>query len=153
MNLGVKESKDQVEAAKYLSTLPYVDGNRIGIWGWSYGGYNTLMSMSEGTPIFKAGVAVAAPTDWRFYDSVYTERFMRTPKENMEGYNAASAINRANKLNGELLLIHGTADDNVHLRNNADIVKHWYRPTSNLTCKSIPTATMESVEATQLDIY
>ena len=98
MNLGVKESKDQVEAAKYLSTLPYVDGNRIGIWGWSYGGYNTLMSMSEGTPIFKAGVAVAAPTDWRFYDSVYTERFMRTPKENMEGYNAASAINRANKL-------------------------------------------------------
>ena len=110
----------QVEAAKYLSTLPYVDGNRIGIWGWSYGGYNTLMSMSEGTPIFKAGVAVAAPTDWRFYDSVYTERFMRTPKENMEGYNAASAINRANKLNGELLLIHGTADDNVHLRNNAE---------------------------------
>ena len=120
LNLGVKESKDQVEAAKYLSTLPYVDGNRIGIWGWSYGGYNTLMSMSEGTPIFKAGVAVAAPTDWRFYDSVYTERFMRTPKENMEGYNAASAINRANKLNGELLLIHGTADDNVHLRNNAE---------------------------------
>lgn len=120
LSLGVKESKDQVEAAKYLSTLPYVDGNRIGIWGWSYGGYNTLMSMSEGTPIFKAGVAVAAPTDWRFYDSVYTERFMRTPKENMEGYNAASAINRANKLNGELLLIHGTADDNVHLRNNAE---------------------------------
>lgn len=120
LNLGVKESKDQVEAAKYLSTLPYVDGNRIGIWGWSYGGYNTLMSMSEGTPIFKAGVAVAAPTDWRFYDSVYTERFMRTPKENMEGYNAASAINRANKLNGKLLLIHGTADDNVHLRNNAE---------------------------------
>lgn len=120
LNLGVKESKDQVEAAKYLSTLPYVDGSRIGIWGWSYGGYNTLMSMSEGTPVFKAGVAVAAPTDWRFYDSVYTERFMRTPKENMEGYNAASAINRANKLNGELLLIHGTADDNVHLRNNAE---------------------------------
>lgn len=120
LSLGVKESKDQVEAAKYLSTLPYVDGNRIGIWGWSYGGYNTLMSMSEGTPIFKAGVAVAAPTDWRFYDSVYTERFMRTPKENMEGYNAASAIKRANKLNGELLLIHGTADDNVHLRNNAE---------------------------------
>lgn len=120
LSLGVKESKDQVEAAKYLSTLPYVDGNRIGIWGWSYGGYNTLMSMSEGTPIFKAGVAVAAPTDWGFYDSVYTERFMRTPKENMEGYNAASAIKRADKLNGELLLIHGTADDNVHLRNNAE---------------------------------
>ncbi|WP_455673858.1 S9 family peptidase [Phocaeicola sp.] len=120
LNLGVKESKDQVEAAKYLGTLPYVDSKHIGIWGWSYGGYNTLMSMSEGTPAFYAGVAVAAPTDWRFYDSVYTERFMRTPKENMEGYNASSAIHRAGKLNGKLLLIHGTADDNVHLRNNAE---------------------------------
>lgn len=120
LNLGVKESKDQVAAAQYLSTLPYVDGSRIGIWGWSYGGYNTLMSMSEGTPAFKAGVAVAAPTDWRFYDSVYTERFMRTPKENMEGYQAASAIARASQLHGALLLIHGTADDNVHLRNNAE---------------------------------
>lgn len=120
LNLGIKESKDQVEAAKYLGTLPYVDKNRIGIWGWSYGGYNTLMSMSEGTPVFKAGVAVAAPTDWRFYDSVYTERFMRTPKENMEGYETSSAINRASKLQGELLLIHGTADDNVHLRNNTE---------------------------------
>lgn len=120
LNLGVKEAKDQVETAKYLSTLPYVDGTRIGIWGWSYGGYNTLMSMSEGTPVFRAGVAIAAPTDWRFYDSVYTERFMRTPKENMEGYNISSAINRAANLHGELLLIHGTADDNVHLRNNAE---------------------------------
>lgn len=120
LNLGVKEAKDQVETAKYLSTLPYVDGMRIGIWGWSFGGYNTLMSMSEGTPVFRAGVAIAAPTDWRFYDSVYTERFMRTPKENMEGYNASSAINRAANLHGELLLIHGTADDNVHLRNNAE---------------------------------
>lgn len=120
LNLGVKEAKDQVETAKYLSTLPYVDGTRIGIWGWSFGGYNTLMSMSEGTPVFRAGVAIAAPTDWRFYDSVYTERFMRTPKENMEGYNASSAINRAASLHGELLLIHGTADDNVHLRNNAE---------------------------------
>lgn len=120
LNLGVKEAKDQVETAKYLSTLPYVDGTRIGIWGWSFGGYNTLMSMSEGTPVFRAGVAIAAPTDWRFYDSVYTERFMRTPKENMEGYNASSAINRAANLHGELLLIHGTADDNVHLRNNAE---------------------------------
>lgn len=92
------------------------------------------MSMSEGTPIFKAGVAIAAPTDWRFYDSVYTERFMRTPKENMEGYEASSAINRANKLHGELLLIHGSADDNVHLR-MPNTVKHWYKPTSNLTCR------------------
>lgn len=120
LNLGVKESRDQVETALYLGKLPYVDANRIGIWGWSFGGYNTLMSMSEGTPVFKAGVAVAAPTDWRFYDSVYTERFMRTPKENGEGYDAASAILRAPKLHGELLLIHGSADDNVHLRNHAE---------------------------------
>ena len=120
LRMGELESKDQVEAAQALGKLPFVDKSRIAIWGWSFGGYNTLMSMSEGTPIFKAGVAIAAPTDWRFYDSVYTERFMRTPKENMEGYEASSAINRANKLHGELLLIHGSADDNVHLRNAAE---------------------------------
>lgn len=118
--LGVKESHDQVEAARYLSGLPYIDGSRIGIWGWSFGGYNTLMSMSEGTPIFKAGVAIAPPTDWKFYDSVYTERFMRTPKENGDGYQAGSAILRAPKLHGKLLLIHGSADDNVHFQNSAE---------------------------------
>lgn len=120
MFLGVKESHDQVEAARYLNGLPYIDGSRIGIWGWSFGGYNTLMSMSEGTPIFKAGVAIAPPTDWRFYDSVYTERFMRTPKENGDGYQAGSAILRAPKLHGKLLLIHGSADDNVHFQNSAE---------------------------------
>jgi len=120
LNLGVKEARDQVETALYLGSLPYIDKDKIGIWGWSFGGYCTLMSMSEGTPVFKAGVAVAAPTDWRFYDTVYTERFMRTPKENMEGYEASSAMNRVNKFHGELLLIHGTADDNVHLRNASE---------------------------------
>lgn len=118
--LGVKESKDQAAAAHYLSTQPYIDGTRIGIWGWSFGGYNTLMSMSEGSGAFKAGVAIAAPTDWRFYDSVYTERFMRTPKENGEGYDAGSPIKQAAKLQGKLLLIHGTADDNVHFQNCAE---------------------------------
>ena len=120
LNLGVKEARDQVETALYLGTLPYIDSKNIGIWGWSFGGYCTLMSMSEGTPAFKAGVAVAAPSDWRYYDTVYTERFMRTPKENMEGYQASSAMTRAHKLSGELLLIHGTADDNVHLRNASE---------------------------------
>ena len=120
LNLGVKEARDQVETALYLGSLPYVDAKNIGIWGWSFGGYNTLMSMSEGTPVFKAGVAIAAPSDWRFYDTVYTERFMRTPKENMEGYEASSAMNRVNNLHGALLLIHGTADDNVHLRNASE---------------------------------
>ena len=117
LSIGVKEAIDQAQAAKYLSTLPYIDGSRIGIWGWSYGGYNTLMSMSEGSGAFKAGVAIAAPSDWRFYDSVYTERFMRTPKENGDGYNSSSAINRVHQLKGKLLLIHGSADDNVHFQN------------------------------------
>lgn len=120
LQLGVKESEDQVETARYLGTLPYVDGKRIGIWGWSFGGYNTLMSMSDGSGAFKAGVAIAAPSDWRFYDTVYTERFMRTPKENGEGYDAGSAIKRAPQLKGSLLLIHGTADDNVHYQNCAE---------------------------------
>lgn len=117
MKLGYYEPRDQVEAAKYLGTLPYVDKNNIGIWGWSFGGYNTIMSMSQKDAVFKAGVAIAAPTDWRFYDTVYTERFMRTPKENKEGYDLGSAVVHANDLNGKLLLIHGTADDNVHFRN------------------------------------
>lgn len=99
LNLGYLEAKDQVETALYLGTLPYVDASRIGIWGWSYGGFNTLMSMSEGRPVFAAGVAVAPPTCWRYYDTVYTERFMRTPKENAAGY-ARGPISQAEKLQG-----------------------------------------------------
>lgn len=114
--LGNLEAKDQVETALYLSKQPYIDQNNIGIWGWSYGGFCTLMSMSEGRGVFKAGVAVAPPTSYRFYDTVYTERYMRTPKENPEGYND-NAITRAGKLNGALLLCHGAADDNVHPQN------------------------------------
>ena len=120
LELGLRESEDQVETAKYLATLPYVDKSRIGIWGWSFGGYNTLMSMSTGEAVFKAGIAVAPPTDWRFYDSVYTERFMRTPQENGENYDKTSAITRARNLNGSLLLMHGMADDNVHVRNSVE---------------------------------
>lgn len=116
LRLGDLESKDQVETALYLSTLPYVDKDNIGIWGWSYGGFNTLMSMSEGRHVFKAGVAVAAPTNWKYYDTVYTERYMCTPKENAAGY-AINPIERADKLNGALLLCHGLSDDNVHPQN------------------------------------
>ena len=116
LNLGDLESKDQVEAALYLGGLSFVDKSRIGIWGWSYGGFNTLMSMSEGRGVFKAGVAVAPPTNWKFYDTVYTERYMRTPKENPDGY-ATNPISRAQKLHGALLMCHGTADDNVHPQN------------------------------------
>ncbi len=117
LNLGVKESVDQVETAKYLGSLPYTDAGRIAIWGWSFGGYTTLMSMSQGSNVFKAGVAVAAVSDWKYYDTVYAERYMRTPKENPEGYKNASAFTRAGKLYGHLLLVHGTADDNVHYQN------------------------------------
>lgn len=116
LNLGDLESKDQVETAIYMGNLPYVDKEHIGIWGWSFGGFNTLMSMSEGRPVFAAGVAIAPPTSWRYYDSVYTERFMRTPQENPDGYNR-NPIQRASKLHGKLLICHGTADDNVHFRN------------------------------------
>ncbi len=116
LKLGNLESKDQVETALYLGTLPYVDKNNIGIWGWSYGGFNTLMSMSEGRPVFKAGVAVAPPTSYRFYDTIYTERYMRTPQENPTGYDDCP-ISRASKLNGALLICHGSADDNVHPQN------------------------------------
>ena len=124
LNLGVKEAEDQVSAAKYVSELPYVDKSRIGIWGWSFGGYMTLMAMSEGTPIFKAGVAVAAVTDWNYYDTIYGERFMRTPQENHDGYQASSAFTRADKLHGKLLLVHGMADDNVHYQNCAEYAEH-----------------------------
>jgi len=117
MKLGILESDDQIAGAQYLGTLPYVDKNRIAIWGWSYGGYNVLMSMSRGNGIFKSGIAIAPVTDWRFYDSVYTERFMRTPKENESGYDASSPMKLVNNLQGRLLLIHGTADDNVHFQN------------------------------------
>lgn len=119
LNLGQLEARDQVETAIYMGNQPYVDKTKIGIWGWSYGGFCTLMSMSEGRPVFAAGVAVAPPTSWRFYDSVYTERFMRTPKENEGGYDECP-ISRADKLNGALLICHGSADDNVHLRNTAE---------------------------------
>ena len=114
MRMGELESRDQVEAAQALGELPYIDKNRIAIWGWSFGGYNTLMALTVGNGTFKVGIAVAPPTDWRFYDTVYTERFMRTPQENFEGYNATSPLLRAKELKGKLLLIHGTADDNVH---------------------------------------
>lgn len=116
LNLGNLESKDQVETALYVGSLPYVDKDRIGIWGWSYGGFNTLMSMSEGRGVFRAGVAIAPPTNWKYYDSVYTERYMRTPNENPDGY-ATNPIERASKLHGALLICHGTADDNVHPQN------------------------------------
>lgn len=120
LRLGELEAKDQVETALWLGSQPYVDKNRIGIWGWSYGGWNTLMSMSEGRPVFRAGVAVAPPTSWRYYDTVYSERYMRTPKENPSGYDDVNPMARVDKLSGALLICHGLADDNVHFQNTAE---------------------------------
>ena len=120
LRLGDLESQDQVAAAQYLATLPFVDAQRIALWGWSFGGFNTLMAMTDGRPVFRCGVAVAAPSNWKYYDTVYTERYMRTPKENAN-YEAVNPIARAAKLHGDLLLIHGTADDNVHFRNCAEM--------------------------------
>ena len=119
LRIGELESHDQIETALWLGKQSYIDKERIGIWGWSFGGFNTLMSMSEGRPVFKAGVAVAPPTNWRYYDTIYTERYMRTPKENGSGY-TTNPIQRANALHGALLICHGMADDNVQPQNTME---------------------------------
>lgn len=115
--MGIYESQDQISAAKYISTLPYVDKTNITIYGWSFGGYNTLMALSISKEVFKNGVAVAPVTDWRLYDAIYTERYMNTPQANESGYNSTSALLKASDMNGNLLLITGTADDNVRFIN------------------------------------
>ncbi len=112
--LGELETKDQVEAARYLGTLDFVDSGRIAIWGWSYGGFMTLSCLTNGAGVFKAGIAIAPVTDWRYYDTAYSERFMNRPQENDRGYALTSLLDKADRLQGELLLVHGTADDNVH---------------------------------------
>ncbi|HUH19493.1 S9 family peptidase [Albibacterium sp.] len=118
LELGKYETIDQIEAAKWLGEQSYVDKDRIGIWGWSYGGYMASLAITKGADVFKAAIAVAPVTNWRFYDSIYTERYMRTPQENPSGYDNNSPINSAEKLKGSFLLIHGTADDNVHFQNS-----------------------------------
>lgn len=122
LHLGTVEVEDQIEAAQYLGTLDFVDKDRIGIWGWSYGGFMTTMCLTVGADYFKTGVAVAPVTDWRYYDNIYTERYMRTPKENPAGYEDGSPIKYAKELKGNLLIVHGSADDNVHFQNSMDFV-------------------------------
>ena len=120
--LGKLETQDQIEGAKYLGTLPYVDKDRIGIWGWSYGGYMASLCMTVGAEYFKAGIAVAPVTTWRFYDSIYTERYLKRPQDNPSGYDDNSPLTHAAKLKGKFLLIHGTGDDNVHFQNSVEFV-------------------------------
>ena len=114
MQLGQKEAEDQIFVAKYLKSLPYVDGDRIALCGWSYGGYQTIMSMSTPGALWKCGIAIAPVTSWRFYDSAYTERYMRRPQVNDYGYEGTDLMKKAAQLQGKLLLVHGLADDNVH---------------------------------------
>ena len=120
--LGKYETIDQINAAKYFSSLDYVDKNRIGIQGWSYGGYLSSLCITKGADIFKLAIAIAPVTNWRFYDNIYTERYMRTPSENKKGYEENSPINHVSKLKGHYLLIHGTADDNVHVQNSYEMI-------------------------------
>lgn len=121
--LGKYEVEDQIAAAKKLGALPYIDASRIGIWGWSYGGFMSSNALFKGSDVFKMAIAVAPVTSWRFYDSIYTERYMTTPQENPTGYDENSPINHVDKLKGDFLLIHGSGDDNVHLQNTMRMVE------------------------------
>ncbi len=116
--LGKYETEDQIEAAKYLGKLNYIDASRIGIWGWSYGGYMSSLCIMKGADVFKTAVAMAPVTTWRFYDTIYTERYLQRPQDNASGYDDNSPINHVDKLEGNFLLVHGTGDDNVHFQNS-----------------------------------
>lgn len=121
--LGHYESIDQIETAKCLQTIPFVDANRIGIWGWSYGGYMSSLCLFKGADVFRMAIAVAPVTNWRYYDTIYTERYMGLPQDNPLGYDNNSPINHVDKLKGKFLLIHGTADDNVHFQNSIELIE------------------------------
>ncbi|MCB9262656.1 MAG: S9 family peptidase [Flavobacteriales bacterium] len=120
--LGKYETEDQIAAAKFFGNMSYIDESRIGIWGWSFGGYMSSLCITKGADVFKTAIAVAPVTNWRYYDNVYTERFMQTPQENASGYDENSPINFVDNLKGNYLIIHGTADDNVHFQNSAEMV-------------------------------
>jgi dipeptidyl-peptidase-4 len=120
--LGKYETEDQIGVAKWLGAQPYVDKTRIGIQGWSYGGYMSSLCITKGSGFFKAAIAVAPVTNWRYYDSIYTERYMGMPQDNAAGYDDNSPINHVDKLRGKFLLVHGLADDNVHFQNSAEMI-------------------------------
>ena len=121
LQLGKYETIDQIEAGKYAAQLPYVDAKRVGIWGWSFGGYISSSCMLKGDGVYSVGIAVAPVTNWRYYDNIYTERFMRKPQDNAKGYDDNSPLFFAKQLKGKLFLIHGTADDNVHVQNTLEL--------------------------------
>ena len=114
---------DQSAAAEYFGNLPYIDKDRIGIWGWSFGGYLTSLCLTKSPNTFKMGIAVAPVTNWRYYDNIYTERFLQRPQDNPEGYDENSPINFVDQMKGKYLIVHGTADDNVHYQNSVEMVE------------------------------
>lgn len=138
LQLGRIESDDQIAAAKYLAMQPYVDAARIGIWGWSYGGFMSATCMFRGADVFKTGISVAPVTNWRYYDNIYTERYMRTPAENAAGYDDNAPEKMAANLRGNLLLIHGTGDDNVHFQNAAMLVNELIKANKDYDSEFYP---------------
>ncbi len=122
LQLGKFEIEDQIDAAKYIGNMSFVDKNNIGHWGWSYGGFMSSLAITKGSDVFSAAIAVAPVTSWRFYDNIYTERYMRTPQENPKGYDDNSPINHTDKIKGKYLIVHGTADDNVHFQNATQMI-------------------------------
>ncbi|MBS1771894.1 MAG: DPP IV N-terminal domain-containing protein [Bacteroidetes bacterium] len=138
LQLGKYESDDQIAAAKYLGNLPYVDKNRIGIWGWSYGGFMSSTCLFKGGNVFKMGIAVAPVTNWRYYDNIYTERYMRTPQENQKGYDDNAPEKMVKGLTGKFLLIHGTADDNVHFQNSAMLINELVKANKEFDSEYYP---------------
>ena len=127
LELGKYETMDQIAAAKYLGNQSYVDADRIGIFGWSYGGYMSSLCLFKGADVFKSAIAVAPVTNWKWYDTIYTERYMRTEKENESGYKDNSPVNFTDLMKGKYLLVHGVADDNVHFQNTAEMVNALIR--------------------------
>ena len=122
LQLGKYEIEDQIDAAKYFSNMSFVDKNNIGHWGWSFGGFMSSLAVTKGADVFTAAIAVAPVTSWRFYDNIYTERYMRTPQENGKGYDDNSPLNFTDRIKGKFLIIHGTADDNVHFQNSVEMI-------------------------------
>ena len=138
LQLGKLEIEDQIDAAKWMATLPFVDRDRIGHWGWSYGGFMSSLAITKGSDVFKAAIAVAPVTSWRFYDNIYTERYMRTPAENKQGYDENAQLNFTERIKGNFLLIHGTADDNVHFQNSVEFVKALVKSNIDFTSAYYP---------------
>lgn len=155
LNLVKYETEDQIAAAKKLANLSYIDEENIGIWGWSFGGHMSTNALLKGSDIFTTAIAVAPVTSWRFYDTVYTERFLRTPQENPEGYDENSPVNYADKLQGNYLLVHGTGDDNVHVQNSYRMINSLIEANKQFDMFIVPDRThgIYKGKNTRLNLY